>query len=175
METVRVHNSHDNDCFNTNGEQIVDEIHTTTTTTTTTRYEEYLQKYDDLNAATSIVSPAKVTTTESVTYRRDANGDLLEETMTTTTAGVDPPPGSPAQGALALPPHQPKTIIESGCSEPYTSITTANNNSNNNHRSSSFVVKLYPSDEQEKEVQEMTMYVESPNATVATSTSYKSF
>lgn len=139
MEMVRVHN---NECFDSSGEQIFDEIHTTTTTTTTTRYEEYLQKYGGAGAgecgtvvldglAVPAAGAAKVTTTESVTYRRDVNGDLIEETTTTTT-GIEP--------------------------------TDEASNNNNNNRSSSFVVKLYPSDEQEKEVQEMTMYVESPNA-----------
>lgn len=115
METVRVRNSaHQNDSveYETN-EEIFDEIHTT-------RYEEFgTREYQYDSRGQPHV------TTESVTYRRDINGDLIEET--TTTTGLDP---------------------------------------SEMNRSSSFVVKLFPSDEQEKEVQEMTMFVESPNGTV---------
>lgn len=166
MEMVRVHN---NECFDSSGDQIFDEIHTTTTTTTTTRYEEFMHKYGEgsSNGSSGSVDvaggigggcgllPAKVTTTESITYRRNLNGDLIEETTTTTTGACDGMVGGMGGG---------DDLGDLVCGGRAANNNTSGSSSNSNH-SSSFVVKLYPSDEQEKEVQEMTMYVESPNAT----------
>lgn len=116
----------------------------------------------------------------------DSNGELFDEIHTTTTTttttryeeylqkyGPDscPPDGCPPPKVTTTESITYRRDLNGDIIEETTTTTTAGippsaaECDDLNNRSSSFVVKLYPSDEQEKEVQEMTMYVESPNTT----------